>query len=104
MQPAQGEPIRSVVVQTADAVVVAWHVKPRQRIAAHVHPQGQDTWTILAGTGQYQVDGEGATQVLVPGDVAVAYAGCVHGVFNHGHDPLVFISVVCPADAGHELV
>lgn len=104
MQPSEGDPIRSVVVQTEHAVVVAWHVRPGQRIAAHVHPHGQDTWTVLSGTGQYQVDASGDVRTLVPGDIAVAYANCVHGVFNHGSEPLTFISVVSPSEAGYELV
>jgi oxalate decarboxylase/phosphoglucose isomerase-like protein (cupin superfamily) len=28
----------------------------------------------------------------------------VHGVFNHGDEPLIFISVVSPATAGYELI
>jgi quercetin dioxygenase-like cupin family protein len=103
-QPGPGEPIRSVVTQSGHAVVVAWHVAPGQRIAAHVHPQGQDTWTILSGGGEYRLDAQGATRTLRAGDVAVAPPGCVHGVANHGSEPLTFISVVTPADAGYETV
>ena len=103
-QPSPGEPIRSVVTESADAVVVAWHVAPGQRVASHVHPHGQDTWTILAGTGAYVTDVAGATRRLGAGDVAVARKGDVHGVLNDGAEPLRFISVVCPADAGYALV
>lgn len=39
----ENEPIRSVVTESADAVVVMWHMFPGQRIAPHVHPAGQDT-------------------------------------------------------------
>jgi hypothetical protein len=51
MQPTAGigEPIRSVITQSAEAVIVAWHVNPGRRIAAHDHPHGQDTWTVLLG-------------------------------------------------------
>lgn len=104
MQPSEGDPIRSVVVQTADAVVVAWLVLPGQRIAAHVHPAGQDTWTVLSGQGQYQTSAEGGLRTICAGDVAVAYTGCVHGVRNTGTEPLRFISVVSPAEAGYELL
>ena len=105
MQPTEGEgePIRSVVTQSAEAVVVAWHVNPGQRIAAHVHPHGQDTWTVLAGTGEYQLEQNGNSKTISPGCVVVAPIGCVHGVFNGGTEPLVFISVVSPAEAGYEL-
>ena len=38
VRPSNGEPIRSVVLETNDSVVVVWHAYPRQEIAAHVHP------------------------------------------------------------------
>jgi quercetin dioxygenase-like cupin family protein len=104
LQPADDEPIRSVVTESKDAVVVAWHVKPGQSIKAHVHPNGQDTWTVLEGTGLYQTDSEGNRYRLNAGDIAVARTGNVHGVQNHGAEPLIFISVVCPVDAGYELL
>lgn len=102
LQPADGEPIRSVMTESVHAAVVAWHVKPGQRIPAHVHPQGQDTWTILSGSGEYQLAADGHTRPLVAGDVVVAHRGEVHGVYNGGSEPLVFVSVVSPADSGFE--
>ena len=104
MQASAGEPIRSVVVSTDSATVVAWLVLPGQTIAAHVHPHGQDTWTILSGTGDYQFDATGATRPILAGDVVIARAGEVHGVHNTGTQPLRFVSVVCPLDAGYEPV
>lgn len=102
LQPSTGEPIRSVVTTTPETVVVAWHVAQGQRIAAHVHPHGQDTWTILSGQGEYLINESGATLPLVAGDIAVAPIGHVHGVYNPHPDPLIFISVVTPAEAGYE--
>lgn len=102
MQPTDGEPIRSVITQSAHATVVAWHIRPGQRIAAHVHPHGQDTWTILSGSGEYQLDTDGASRGISSGDVVVAHTGEVHGVVNTGSEPLVFISVVAPLEAGFE--
>ncbi|MBK7991332.1 MAG: hypothetical protein IPK05_16320 [Comamonadaceae bacterium] len=67
MQPAEKEPIRSVVVESSHSVIVAWHVEPGQTIAPHIHPDGQDTWTILSGEGQYQIDEQGNTVAIVPG-------------------------------------
>ena len=104
MQPADGDPIRTVVTETAECVVVAWHVKPGQTIAPHVHPFGQDTWTILAGTGDYIVSGDGAKRTIKAGDIVVARTNDVHGVVNSGEEPLNFISVVAPASAGYELL
>lgn len=92
-QPADGETVRSVVTKSIDAVIVAWYIKPRQ-----------DTWTILSGTGQYYLDGAGTARTIKPGDVLVAHTGEVHGVLNNGAEPLKFVSVVSPADAGYQLV
>lgn len=104
LQPSEGEPIRSVVTQTSETTIVAWHVNPGQTIKAHIHPSGQDTWTILAGQGDYFLDGQGASKRVSAGDVVIAHSREVHGVHNAGHEPLVFISVVSPADAGYELL
>lgn len=103
-QPSDDEPIRSVITASPEAVIVAWHVQPGQRIAAHIHPSGQDTWTILAGQGDYQLDASGATRPIHAGEVVLAHTGCVHGVYNSGTEPLLFVSVVSPAGAGYELV
>ena len=101
-QATDGEPIRSVITQSKDAVVVAWHIKQGQKIPLHVHPQGQDTWTLLAGEGHYYLDNIGTSRPISKGDVVVAHSGEVHGVFNDKPEPLVFISVVSPAVAGYQ--
>lgn len=101
-QPSDGEPLRTVVTQSTEAVVVAWCVLPGQRIAAHVHPCGQDTWTILSGHGEYLLDAQGSSRPISAGHVVVAQTGCVHGVHNTGAQPLLFISVVSPAEAGYQ--
>lgn len=103
-QPADGEPVRSVVTESQNAVVVAWYIQPGQTILPHVHPHGQDTWTILSGKGEYYLDAAGTTQSIGAGDVVIAPIGSVHGVTNLGDEPLMFISVVSPADAGYQLV
>jgi quercetin dioxygenase-like cupin family protein len=103
-QPSDGEPLRTVVTESAAAVIVAWYLKPGQSIAPHIHPQGQDSWTILSGHGEYQLDALGTCQPIESGDVVVAPIGAVHGVVNSGDEALMFISVVSPGAAGYELV
>ncbi|WP_397428445.1 cupin domain-containing protein [Phormidesmis priestleyi] len=56
------------------------------------------------GKGEYYLDKAGTTKSIVAGDVVIAHTGCVHGVLNNSDEPLVFISVVSPADAGYQLV
>lgn len=99
-----GEPIRSVITESTESAVIAWHVNPGQRISAHLHPQGQDTWIIQSGMGKYQLDKAGTTKNIKAGDVVVAHFGETHGVLNTGTEPLIFISVVSPALSGYELL
>lgn len=103
-QAAPDEPLRSVVMESADAVVVIWHVLPGQRIAPHVHPAGQDTWTVLSGSADYVIGADGATRPLTTGQIAVARAGEVHGAINRGTEAFRFVSVVAPAEAGYALL
>jgi len=37
-KPADGEPIRSLMSESKEAVIVAWFIKPGQEIRCHVHP------------------------------------------------------------------
>lgn len=81
VQPSEGEPIRSVVLETRDSIIVVWHVHPGQEIAAHIHPHGQDTWTVLSGMADY-FQGNGIVRALREGEIAVARPGQVHGARN----------------------
>jgi quercetin dioxygenase-like cupin family protein len=104
VRPSDAEPIRSVVLETEESVVVVWHVRPGQEIAAHIHPRGQDTWTVLSGSADY-FQGGGAASRLEAGGIAVARPGQVHGALNRGSEPFVFVSVVAPGagSAGYAL-
>jgi quercetin dioxygenase-like cupin family protein len=104
LEPNTGEPIRSVVTESKDAAVVAWHVSPGQRISAHLHPDGQDTWIIQSGLGEYWIDNAGTTKRIKAGDVVIAHKGEIHGVLNTGTEPLIFVSVVSPSQSGYELI
>lgn len=102
IHPSEGEPFRSVVLQTDEAAIVVWHVAPGQEIEAHVHPHGQDTWTITAGEADYYKGG-GETVRLKVGEIAVAKPGQVHGAKNSGTEPFIFVSVVTSIHAGYVL-
>lgn len=101
-KPSKGDPVRSVVLETPDAVIVVWHVAPGQEIAAHVHPHGQDTWTVITGEADY-FKGQGSIARLRAGDIAVAKPGQVHGARNDGPEPFLFVSVVASGNAGYAL-
>lgn len=103
-KPSDDEPVRSIVTASSDAVIVAWYVKPGQSIKPHRHPNGQDTWTILSGEGDYILNEHGSEAKVRAGDVVVAHTNEVHGLHNRSADPIYFISVVSPAEAGYELL
>lgn len=81
--PTEGEPIRSVVLQTDDAAIVVWHVAPGQEIAAHVHPHGQDTWTVIAGRAEYY-QGGGASAWLKVNRRREAWPSAWRKEWRHG--------------------
>lgn len=95
-------PVRRILSGSAEQVVVAWQVEPGQRIEAHRHPSGQDTWIVLEGEGLYQSDAEGTRTPVRAGQVVIAPPGAVHGLENTGTGPFKFLSVVSPAEAGFE--
>ena len=101
-QPSDGILIRSVVLETKDAVIVVRYVLPGQEIPAHIHPHGQDTWTVLSGRAEY-FKGHGEAGIIKAKDIAVARPKQVHGAKNLGDEPFVFVSVVTPASAGYNL-
>lgn len=104
VQPTMDEePKRSVITESADAVVVMWHLLPGQRIRPHIHPNGQDTWIVMSGSGDYSPCAGEMTTPISCGQVVVAHAGQVHGVLNNTSEPLQILSVVSPANAGYFL-
>jgi quercetin dioxygenase-like cupin family protein len=102
IQPSEDLPIRSVVLETPESVIVVWYVNPGQEIAAHVHPYGQDTWTILSGTADY-FQGDGKVSRIKTNDITVAKPNQVHGARTVGNSPFIFVSVVAPGGAGYAL-
>ncbi len=100
IRPSPDQPIRSVLLETADSVIVVWHARPGQEIAAHTHPAGQDSWIVLAGRADYY-QGDGVRRPLAKGQVAVARPGEVHGALNTGEEDFVFVSVVSSNTAGY---
>ena len=100
---ADSEPVRSVLLETEESVIIVWYVSPGQEIAAHIHPHGQDTWTVLSGSADY-CQGNNVVTKLKTGEIAVAKPGQVHGAMNTDPEtPFIFVSVVAPGSAGFAL-
>ena len=60
------------------------------------------TFIYLSGAADYYMGG-GEITLLKAGQIAVASPVQVHGAFNSGAEPFVFISIVAPCNAGYEL-
>lgn len=67
---------------------------PGHHTEAHYHPETEEIYTILRGTGRIVVDGEAAA--LGPGDTVLLPPGAVHQTWNTGEEPLVFLCVCAP--------
>jgi oxalate decarboxylase/phosphoglucose isomerase-like protein (cupin superfamily) len=57
----------------------------------------------LSGKRDYYLDEVGTTKSIAAGNVVVPIE-FVHSVMNSGDEPLIFISVVSPADVGYQFV
>ncbi|MGQ0702472.1 MAG: cupin domain-containing protein [Gemmatimonadales bacterium] len=63
----------------------------------HRHPTMEEIIYVLAGTAEQWVDRE--RRLLHPGETAYIPAGLVHGTYNAGAEPLVFLAILAPATA-----
>lgn len=89
------------VIETEDSSVAVWGVQPQQIVQPHSHPDGQDTWIILKGTLTYYL-GDGQSQILSEGEMAIAEKHQVHGAINHGQENAVFVSIYSAPHIGYQ--
>ncbi len=89
------------IIQTENASIAIWGVKPGQIVQAHCHPDGQDTWVMLRGTLTYYL-GNGQSQSLNAGEVAIAEKNQIHGAVNDNSEDAVFISIYSAPQIGYE--
>jgi quercetin dioxygenase-like cupin family protein len=69
-------------------------------VAAHSHPDGQDTWVMLQGTLTYYL-GDGQQRTLSSGQIALADQDQVHGAVNEGTEDAVFVSIYSAPKIGY---
>lgn len=67
-------------------------LSPGCSIGYHEHCGESETYYILAGTGDYDDNGE--KRAVVPGDVTFTPSGKGHGLANAGTTDLVFIALI----------
>lgn len=61
----------------------------------HAHESSEQTWVVLAGRGTLLL-GDLAEAAIGEGDVVRFAPGDVHGFFNSGEQPFVYLSVTTP--------
>jgi quercetin dioxygenase-like cupin family protein len=61
----------------------------------HSHPKSEQIWIVERGCATLLMDRE-QTGEMQPGDVVRTPAGSIHGVYNTGCEPFVYLAVTTP--------
>lgn len=77
---------------TEHASIAVWGVRPGQKVFAHTHPDGQDTWIMIRGELTYYM-GNGQKKIISTGQIDIAEPFQVHGAINEGLEDAVFLSI-----------
>lgn len=80
------------IVITNHSSIAVWGVRPGQKVPAHTHPDGQDTWIVIRGELTYYL-GDGQKKIISPGQIDIAEPSQVHGAINEGSEDAVFLSI-----------
>jgi putative monooxygenase len=70
-------------------------IPPGKGSLRHYHPAAEESYYILSGTAQMELDGETAT--LNPGDSVFILPDQVHRIANAGNQNLVILAICVPA-------
>lgn len=70
-------------------------IPPGKASRPHYHPLAEESYFILEGVAEIEVDGERAT--LRPGDAVAIPPTAVHRIWNAGTADLLFVAVCAPA-------
>lgn len=69
-------------------------IPPGKASRKHYHPEAEESYYILSGTAQMELDGDRAT--LNPGDSIVILPGQVHQISNNGMEDLTLLAICVP--------
>ena len=94
MLPYKGSTYRELIF-TKNNEIHLWRISPGEWIYPHIHPHNDDIWYIIQGIGEYYTASQ-EKKTVRPGDVAVAWPGDVHGIFNSGPEDIIIMSVLSP--------
>jgi mannose-6-phosphate isomerase-like protein (cupin superfamily) len=70
-------------------------IPPGKSSAPHFHQHTDESYLILAGTADMQINGVRFS--LQPWEAVLIKPGEVHQIFNHGDEDLVFLAACVPA-------
>lgn len=90
--PRAERPSTSVLHDEANVRVIAFHLLPGQQVPPH-HSTGTVLVHVVSGTGTFH--GDGAAEVLGPGESAVYAPGETHAI-HCGTGPLHFLAIITP--------
>lgn len=93
--PAKGRSYREAIYDCRNHEIHLWRIVPGEWIYPHTHPHTDDIWYIVQGHGEYYTTADNHRPVA-PGDLAMASAEEVHGIYNSGTEELLILSVLAP--------
>ena len=79
---------------TTSEVRARFELLPPGKYARHSHPVSRETWVILQGRIQFEIEGE--TAILEPGMMLTAAPGEIHQVTVLGEEPVIQFLTVTP--------
>jgi mannose-6-phosphate isomerase-like protein (cupin superfamily) len=83
-------------------LTVTWvDVPPGGEQRAHSHPDSEQVYVIVRGSGTMRVAGD--TERVAEGDLVFIPPAAEHGIENDGSEPLVYISAASPPVSMEEL-
>ena len=93
--PGKGRTYREPIYDCRNHEIHLWRVIPGEWIYPHTHPNTDDIWFIVQGTGEYYTSAS-EKHVVKHGDMLLASPDEVHGIFNSGAQEMLILSVLAP--------
>ena len=88
---------KSTIFESARLLVGLNAFEPGQEHALHAHAGQDKAYLVVAGAGQFLLDGQELP--MGAGDLLVAPEGVPHGVRNTGSERLLVLAILAPAPA-----
>lgn len=89
---------RPDIVPCRDLLMVRATMEPGRCHAFHHHPTREEIIYVISGQAEQWCGRE--YRVLKPGELVLIPKGEVHGTYNPFREPVVFLAILAPAQAG----